>query len=142
MKEHGFKQRLFAPLKGRKMPKVMLFTDTETKAEVSEFQEIHKFSLGWIFTWESDNDPVEKTVETEYFDDHTKYCQHFEDQVNKYKTVHIYGHNIFFDLQCAGFFEYFTAQGWGLEWLYDKGLTYILRIIKGSLKIMFLTSTN
>ena len=142
MKEHGFKQRILEPLKGRKIPKVMLFTDTETHAEIVDFTEMQTFSLGWVFLWESSKKPLKRNVQEKFFDDPVLYCEYFEAMALKYKDIVIYGHNIFFDLQCSGFFRYFTDGGWTLDWLYDKGLTYILRIVKGKLKIMALSTTN
>jgi len=142
MKEHGFRQRILEPLKGHKSPKVMLFTDTETHTETVDFTELQKFTLGWVFIWESKSKALPKNVSEEFFDNASEYCEYFLVSAQKYKSVIIYGHNIFFDLQCAGFFQYFTERGWTLDWLYDKGLTYILRILKGKVKIMVLSTTN
>ena len=142
MKEHRFDQRLLDTLKGRKIPRHMLFTDTETHAEAEEAGLVQKFTLGWLFSWDSASDPDPKSVIEEFFDNSADYCKRIEAISHEHKSITIYGHNIFFDLQCAGFFEYFTAQGWSLDWLYDKGLTYILRITKGREKIMALSTTN
>jgi len=142
MKEHGFSQRLLEPLKGHKIPKVMLFTDTETHTKIVDFTELQKFTLGWVFLWESRKKALHKNITEEFFDNASEYCKYFEITACKYKQIIIYGHNIFFDLQCAGFFQYFTDKGWTLDWLYDKGLTYILRILKGKVKIMALSTTN
>jgi len=120
----------------------MLFTDTETHPEIDGKTEVQKFTLGWIFTWESKEDPIKKNVTEIFFDNAEAYNKYFETTVRKYKSLTIYAHNIFFDLQCSGFFNYFTTQGWELDWIYDKGLTYILRIIKGKEKIMILSTTN
>jgi len=142
MKKYGFKQRLFDTLKSRNIPRIMLFTDTETHIEVEDAGEVHKFTLGWVFAWNSSEEPVQKNVQEEFFGDAGKYCNYFELMAQEYKTLTIYGHNIFFDLQCAGFFEHFTRAGWSLDWVYDKGLTYILRIVKSEKKIMILSTTN
>uniref|UniRef100_A0A6M3JX02 DNA-directed DNA polymerase n=1 Tax=viral metagenome TaxID=1070528 RepID=A0A6M3JX02_9ZZZZ len=142
MKDHNFAQRRLDPLKGRRIPKVMLFTDTETQDVAENNTLVQKFRLGWIFTWDSHNEATRKNVTETYFDNAVMYCKYIEDQVHRDKRIHIFGHNIFFDLQCAGFFEYFTQGGWELEWIYDRGLTYILRIIKGKEKIMIVSTTN
>ena len=142
MKEHGFAQRPLEQLKGRKVPRYMLFTDTETHAEKIGGIEIQKFTLGWIFSWDSRSQDEAKYVTSAFFDKPDAYCRYIETQVERLKTVNIYAHNIFFDLQCVGFFEYFTDKGWMLDWVYDKGLTYILRIVKSKLKIMILSTTN
>jgi len=142
MKEHGFKQRILDPLKGRTIPSVILFTDTETHSEIADDAEVQKFTLGWIFLWESSSGALQKNVTEEFFEDPVRYCKHIEAMAVKYKSITIYGHNIFFDLQCAGFFKYFTGAGWELDWIYEKGLTYILRIKKGKIRIMALSTTN
>jgi len=142
MKEHGFDQRLLDPLKGRTAPKVILFTDTETHPEMDHDNEVQKFTLGWVFSWESRNDPKSKFVDEAFFDNPESYCRFFETIVKKHGRITIYGHNIFYDLQCSGFFEYFTVAGWALDWVYDKGMTYILRIIKDKMKITALSTTN
>jgi len=142
MKQHGFKQRLFEPLKSTRIPKVILFTDTETHPDPDQPQDIQIFTLGWIFTWETALGMDDKKVEKWFFDSPETYCIHFEASALKYKSIMIMAHNIFFDLQASGFFKYFTDKGWDLDWIYDKGLTYILRIKKDKLKIMILSSTN
>jgi len=142
MKKHGFKQRLFQPLKGDRIPSVMLFTDTETHADKNSIEDIQLFTLGWVFLWKSSDEAVKTAAEYHFFDDPAGYCKYFDDMAKRHQSIMIYGHNIFFDLQCAGFFKYFTDQKWQLEWVYDKGMTYILRIVKGNKKIMAVSSTN
>ncbi len=142
MKEHGFKQRVLDTLKGHQVPRVMLFTDTETHSEAEDYIEVQKFTLGWVFAWESSDKPLQKNVQEEFFEDPVRYCEYFALVAKKYKVITLYGHNIFFDLQCEGFFKYFTDQGWVLDWIYDKGLTYIVRIKKGGMKITALSTTN
>ena len=142
MKKHGFKQRELEVLKGHKIPRYMVFTDTETFLDEHQANDIHLFDLGWVFVWDSTTEAVMKNVTTEFFCNHVLYCCYFETLVTKYKSINIYGHNIFFDLQCSGFFEYFRGQGWQLDWLYDKGLIYILRIKKDNYKILIVSTTN
>ena len=142
MKEHRFKQVLLGKLKGRNIPKIMLFTDTETKTERRGIDDIQVFRLGWVFLWKSDDGMKVRSVRKMFFDDPVKYCQVFEEAVIEHRKIVICGHNIFFDLQCAGFFEYFTAQGWELDWLYDKGVTYILEIKTDKLSITAISTTN
>ena len=142
MKRHGFKQRLFTPLTSAKVPKLMLFTDTETAADKKDVTNTQLFTLGWIFVWRSADEPVKASVTAEFFTDAQKYCEYFEEVAKKHQNIMIYGHNIFFDLQCAGFFKYFTDHQWQLEWVYDKGMTYILRIVNNKTRIMAVSSTN
>jgi len=54
----------------------------------------------------------------------------------------IFGHNIYFDLQSSDFFYYLTLWGWTLDFVYDKGLVYILIIRKGRKCIKCISTTN
>jgi hypothetical protein len=142
MKTHKFKQRLLRKLTKRDIPAFMCFTDTETHSEVTDIVELQLFSIGWIFCWDSSKQSIYENVSKDYFTDAGKYCKFFETIVKDQGDIHIYGHNLFFDLQCAGFFKYFTSKGWKCDWLYDKGLTYILRITKNKLSITCVSTTN
>jgi len=142
MKQHRFDHQLFSPLKERRIPKIFLFTDTETAAKKGDLDNVHHFKMGWIFVWKSVAKPIMKNVTSDFFDNAGIYNQYIESFALRHHNITLVGHNIFFDLQCAGFFKYFTDQGWQLDWLYDKGLTYILRIVKDKEKIMILSSTN
>lgn len=142
MKRHRFNQQVFLPLKERRVPKIFLFTDTETASEKDDQDNVHHFKIGWIFVWKSEDKPIMKYVTREFFDNADTYNAFFETFAIKHQNITICGHNIFFDLQCAGFFKYFTEKGWQLDWLYDKGLTYILRIVNKKVKIMIISSTN
>ena len=142
MKQHKFEHQIFKPLKSRNTPKVFLFTDTETAADKDDTDNIQLFKIGWIFVWKSDDKPMMKYVTDDFFDNAGIYNAYIESHAIQHKNITVIGHNIFFDLQCAGFFKYFTDHGWQLDWLYDKGLTYILRIVKDKFKIMIISSTN
>lgn len=142
MKEHRFEHSIFQPLKETRIPKVMLFTDTETREDPKENDNIQKFQIGWIFIWQSSDPMNKKSLYEDFFDNAGVYCGYIQGVAEQHKNITVIGHNIFFDLQCAGFFQYFTDNGWHLDWLYDKGLTYILRIVKDKMKIMIISSTN
>ncbi|MBA7547091.1 hypothetical protein ES705_39493 [subsurface metagenome] len=62
--------------------------------------------------------------------------------VHDHTQLYVFAHNIFFDLQASYFFPYFTKWGWVLDFVYDKGLTYILVIKKGRKTIRLLSTTN
>jgi len=142
MKRHSFDHQIFKPLKSRNTPKIFLFTDTETAADRDDTNNIQFFKIGWIFVWKSADKAMMKYVTREFFDSAELYNSYFESLALKHQSITIVGHNIFFDLQCSGFFKYFTDKEWQLDWLYDKGLTYILRIVNNKSKIMIISSTN
>ena len=142
MKQHRFEHQVFLPLKQRRIPGIFLFTDTETTSDKDDPDNVQHFRIGWVFAWKSADKAMMKNVTKEFFDDAGLYNSYIETYALKHKSITLVGHNIFFDLQCSGFFKYFTDQGWQLDWLYDKGLTYILRIVKDKAKIMIISSTN
>ena len=57
-------------------------------------------------------------------------------------TLYLVSHNIFFDLQASAFFYWFSVWGWRLDFLYDKGLTYVLILRKGKKTIKAISTTN
>jgi len=142
MKQHKFKQHVLGILKGDKIPGVWLFTDTETKVKITDDVPSHHFHLGWIFLctpgWEKEGGPHEDY----YFDGEISYLQYIERSALKYVNLVVCGHNVFFDLQAAGFFIHFKEWGWELDYLYDKGLIFILKVTKGGNSITILSSTN
>jgi len=142
MKQHKFKMRHLARLKGEAVPKVWAFTDTETKVRETGGTECHRFYLGWIFFcgpgWEKDG--VE--FSEHYFDDETAYLEYIDKTARSHHSLILCGHNIFFDLQASGFFSYFKREGWKLEYLYDKGMIFILKIVKDLSTLTILSTTN
>jgi hypothetical protein len=142
MKKVKFGQRKIPSLKGVLREGFMVFTDTETRTEELDLGELHLFKMGWVLTWDAHNRQDMKLVTERFFTDVLEYNGYLNNLAVKHKKITIYGHNIFFDLQAAGFFKYFTEWGWQLEWIYDRGLTYLLRIRKDSSEIMIVSTTN
>ena len=142
MKTHRFKQREVRPVKDERIPSTWMFTDTETGVREVDGEQRHFFHIGWIFlclpSWEEDG----KKVTTKYFDDAGKYLEYIEEKTLEHGDVVLCGHNIFFDLQAAGFFPYFAQAGWSLEYIYDKGLTFILRVSYPGASLTILSTTN
>ena len=74
---------------------------------------------------------------------HSKKLWHYiSDKAVKGCPLVIVAHNIFFDLQVSDFFYYLTREGWVLDFVYDKGMVYILIIRKEGRIIKCLSSTN
>jgi len=57
-------------------------------------------------------------------------------------NLYIFGHNVYFDLQCSGFFNYALDKGWRLNFIYEEGLTFILTITNFQKKIKIISTTN
>lgn len=54
----------------------------------------------------------------------------------------VYGHNIHFDLQAAGFFEVIKRTPWNVSFVYEKGMVFILVLKLKDRKISFVSTTN
>jgi hypothetical protein len=104
--------------------------------------QLHSFDLGC--TCFSRYEANKGFVSDVWFDWHnTKKLNEYIQSLAVDKTsLYLFGHNIFFDLQVSDFFHYFTKWGWILEFLYDKGTTYILIISKGNCRIKCISTTN
>lgn len=142
MKQHKFKQRVLGVLKGEGIPGVWLFTDTETKVKSTDGIDKHHFHLGWVFLcqkgWETDS----KYQSDWFFESEVTYLHFIQKMACHHGQVTLCGHNVFFDLQAAGFFVHFKRWGWKLEFLYDKGMIFILKVVKDLSSITILSATN
>ena len=138
----AIKHRLLKPLNGRYIPYTWLFTDTETHLEKTEGACSHHFTLGWTCLWLRSQAKGKDHYDWTFFNDELTYNQYLSFLAFRLGDLLIVGHNIFFDLQAAGFYDYFTRWGWNLKFYYDKGLTYILKCTNGRGKITVVSSTN
>ena len=161
---HNFIHRKISKLTDNERPTRLLFLDTETKIRtaklgankevlLSSWDELyygldvkniylHSFDLGW--TCYSRYEAAKGFISNDYqFWSDTKHlCEYIQDLAVSKSILYVFGHNVFFDLQVSDFFHYFTKWGWVLEFLYDKGTTYILIIAKGDKKIKCVSTTN
>jgi hypothetical protein len=142
MKKDIRRQIPFPRLKRAKIPRYMVFTDTETEQSPDMEGNVQVFKMGWAFLWDTSKPMDDKYVKTYFFTDHVEYCAFFDTLPCGEGDVYVYAHNIFFDLQGAGFFKYMRETGWQADWVYSAGLTYMFRIIKGKEKLFLLSTTN
>jgi hypothetical protein len=119
-----------------------MFTDTETKVESVDGVDAHRFYMGWVFLctpgWEKD----EGKFSSHFFDKEREYLKFIEKTSVAHGSLTLCGHNVFFDLQAGGFFPYFKRRGWKLEYLYDKGMIFILKVVKDISSLTILSTTN
>uniref|UniRef100_A0A6M3L9T4 DNA-directed DNA polymerase n=1 Tax=viral metagenome TaxID=1070528 RepID=A0A6M3L9T4_9ZZZZ len=142
MKTHKFKQRALSVLTGETMPSAWLFTDTETKVIREGERDKHIFTLGWVIRGQYFQGRDSWKYVKEYFSRAESWLSYInQDALGRDSTI-LCGHNIFFDIQAAGFFPYFHQRGWKLEYVYDKGLVYILKIVNNQSSLTVLSTTN
>ena len=142
IKLQQFKQRTLRPVKSNRIPSNFLFMDTETKAFSDHKGESQRFHLGWTCLWQRTGEGEKDRYAWRYFSNEARLNKYISLTAQQLGEIMLVGHNIFFDLQASGFFDYFTRWGWQLDFYYDKGLTYIIRCnLKGS-KLTVVSSTN
>ena len=134
-------------LTGSRRPVNLLFFDTETKQkqvqaemrnelyifEGSEYflsdedktMELHRMKMAWTCFCNYDTSKKLHGDTWKFWTDIKKMNEYFLSLTGVNRTLYMFGHNIFFDLQSSDFFYYFTKWGWVLDFLYDKGLLNI-----------------
>lgn len=123
-------------------PAKMLVFDTETKPIVSDTITTHKFYLAWSRYMNMAGDGTIRRDNWKFWHDSHSLCEYIRDRATPKTALHLYAHNAFFDLQVIGFFETFNRWNWKLEFVYDKGLTFLLVIKKGTSTIKVISTTN
>lgn len=120
----------------------MIFFDCETRIDKAAEDNLHKMYLVQAFYTERTNDNHDLRGKWSIYRESKLFSKFIEDHAYSKATLYLFAHNIFFDLQSAGFFKHFTEWGWKLDFYYDKGLTYILSIRKDDKVICALSTTN
>lgn len=136
------KLRLLKPINSKFIPTVFLLFDSETRAFYDHKGESQRFYMGWVCLWVRGKAGGGDFTRWSYFDNELLLNRYLHKTAIKYGNVILAGHNIFFDLQACGFFDYFTRWGWRLEFYYDQGMTYILKCTLKGVKMTVVSTTN
>ena len=134
--------RLIRKNEAETMPRCMVFLDTETKKVREGYSELHRLKLAWACYVERRPGRAHPTEVWQDFKGTWPLNKWLAEHAPPKRPLYLFGHNIFFDLQASDFFYYFPAQGWTLDFIYDKGLTYLLVIRKGNRCIKVVSTTN
>jgi len=137
-----FKVRNLPVLKNKFIPGRWLFFDSETYIKKEEGITNQYFSMGWTCFWDRWSRYWPDFYTWTFWESEEYFCKYVERLASTTKQLYLVGHNIFFDLQACGFFDYFTRWGWELDFIYDKGMTYILRCKKNKWTLTVLSTTN
>ena len=119
-----------------------LYFDSETKTRKVDGIKCEVFYMGWTCLKESWTRYFPDVSEWRYWKSELKLNNYIQNAAIKGKPLWVVGHNIFFDLQACGFFHYFTKWEWVLDFVYDKGLTYILKCKKKDSILTIISTTN
>ena len=123
-------------------PSRILVFDTETKPTVGDILTTHHFHIAWSRFMDCRKDGTIRRDVWKLFHDKHSLCEYIRDRATSKSSLHLYAHNAFFDLQVIGFFDTFNRWGWKLDFVYDKGLTFLLVIRKGESSIKAISTTN
>lgn len=126
----------------KSLPRKILYIDTETRHQDTDTEQHHRMAIGWSCYYERRPHDEKDTEQWRFWEYTYPFCKYIESLCYDKTTLYLFGHNIFFDLQVADFFFYFTKWGWELDFIYDSGTTYILTIHKGKKRIKALSTTN
>lgn len=128
--------------KSTAFPNRQLFLDTETRVLSDGAYNRHSFRLAWTHYLLETGRTKDSVDDWELWTDRSELNTYIEKRTHDRNTLHIYGHNLYYDLQVIGFFARFASSGWALDFFYDKGLTFILVIKRGSRRIKCISTTN
>lgn len=134
--------RKLKKLKKSLYPKRVIYFDTETASQEVEHGEIHTFRLGVSRSVGYNKDLSVKAEEEITWNSGYDLCRYLETQAYQHNEIYVIAHNIHFDLQVSGFYRWFREWGWRVKFIYDNGLTYILKIVMEKTTITLLSSTN
>ncbi|KKK75639.1 hypothetical protein LCGC14_2871710, partial [marine sediment metagenome] len=124
------------------IPSQVLYFDTETEEERQGVVSVHRMKMAWTCKVEYDSKGEVRSEHWMEWKTGDAMCRQIAAHCYEKTALWIFAHNAFFDLQAGGFFEWFTAHGWELQFVYEAGLTYILVIGKGKRTIKVVSSTN
>jgi hypothetical protein len=124
------------------MPTNMIILDVETEYKEKDNVQTHVFKMGWTVLAHRKPDADIYYEEWKLWKDATAMWKYIDNSVRDKTAVYLFGNNIYFDLQAAGFFKYFAKIHWTLDFIYDNGLTYILCIRNKARSIKVLSLTN
>lgn len=123
-------------------PNRQLYLDTETSVCPGGTYRNHRFRLGWtryVFATGRPRDSVDRWDLWRNLHELNAFIERCTAERN---ALYIYGHNLYYDLQVIGFFRHFAHSGWQLDFVYDKGMTFVLVIRKGKRSIHCVSTTN
>jgi hypothetical protein len=123
-------------------PTCLLFLDTETRTTPDGDFTRHDLLLAWTCYRRIRKSDTQKDDDWRYWENPQKLCEYIQSCVTSKRALHIYGHNIAFDLQVIQFYKWFPLWGWKLEFIYDTGLTYLLVIRNEDRTLKAISTTN
>ena len=129
-------------IKRIKLPKHVLFIDSETRQVNRENYSLNYARLVWLCltTYDDKGNIIKEKWKVCY--DGVETCNYIEFVSNSINCLYIVASNACFDLSAIGFFRYFSNSGYELNFFSEKGLHFILSIKKGKHYIKCISIQN
>ena len=124
------------------IPNRFIVFDTETFPTETDTGEAHSLHMAWVCLCERRKATDKWTDTYTLFKTGKAIWDYIQSLAWDKKPIYVFAHNAFFDLTASSFFPYFTYRGWKRTFWYDKGLTYIFFIKKGSKTLKIVSTTN
>lgn len=125
-----------------KLPSRILYLDVETKTRTVDEEQQHRLRLGWTCYVNTKYKAYKNREEWKEWFYTDSLCEYIVSKCRDKDPLYMFGHNVYFDLQSSDFFYYFPQYGWTLDFIYDKGMSFILCVRKGKKQIKIISSTN
>jgi len=120
----------------------MLFFDAETKPTESGGYQRLNFHVGWTLFVRIRADRGTKQETWKYWTDKEKLLDYIESLIGREKCLWLIGHNIYFDIQCLGFYDRVGHGGYEEEFFYDEGQVFLHFLHKDGHHLKIVSSTN
>lgn len=104
--------------------------------------EHHHMTMAWTCHGRHRRENGQWVWKWSYWENDFDMWQYMDGKSAAKAKVYVFAHNMFFDLQASSAFRHLHTLGWKLDFIYDKGIAYILTVSKGNRKLVFLSTTN
>ncbi len=129
--------------KGSQRPQHVILFDTETRPiQTSPGVETHVLKLGWACYYRPGETGHTRAAQWFKFDTPSQFWTTVEALCKDNRRVYLVAHNVAFDLRIVEGFAHLKRNGWEQKFIYDKGLTTILRYVRPKQSLEIISTTN
>ena len=133
---------LLSPNHSKALPQNVLYLDNETVNTAGKEYQLHTLKLGVTCYVRRRGDIKRQTEAWNVWKSQDDLCNYIDSIVYEKTRLWVFTCNAFFDLQTGGIFKLLPQKGWKLGFIYEEGVTYILKLTKAKRAITFVSTTN
>lgn len=129
------------PIKKQKLPKYVIFFDTETK-ETLEGKGRRRLTLklGHAICTRRSETRGFQTVDAHSFTSNATFCRWLDARCTGKERFYVVAHNIAFDVRVTGIMRYLTRHGWRRTSLIAEGINFLASYRKGDTTIQLMNN--